>query len=126
MNSGIGDPKELNPFGIKALVNLPSVGKNASDHAILDVSWTVNVTNPLDAIAENMTLFDKVFTFWKRTGGAGPLGNIPLGTTHVAWQRLPKDSPAFATTPDQASGPNSPHIELIVTVTSTLTAYSEY
>jgi len=48
LNSGIGDEKELIAIGLKPLVNLPSVGKNLTDHPLASVTWRANSTETLD------------------------------------------------------------------------------
>jgi choline dehydrogenase-like flavoprotein len=51
LNSGIGDGEELTALGIKPLVNLPSVGKNLTDHPLGSVTWRVNSTETFDVYA---------------------------------------------------------------------------
>ena len=46
MRSGIGDPEELKSVGIKALVDLPGVGKNLQDHVIAFVPYEVKEDCP--------------------------------------------------------------------------------
>jgi choline dehydrogenase len=52
MNSGIGDREELAAIGIEPLVNLPSVGKNLTDHPLAYVTWRANSTDTLDAYVQ--------------------------------------------------------------------------
>ena len=49
MLSGIGDPAELMSLGIPTRVNLPSVGKNMTDHVFLENPWQVNNNNTIDS-----------------------------------------------------------------------------
>ena len=42
MLSGIGDSAELTRLGIPTRVDLPSVGKNMTDHVLLTNPWRVN------------------------------------------------------------------------------------
>ena len=49
LNSGIGASDELQALGIKPLVNLPSVGKNLTDHPLASVTWRVNSNQTFDA-----------------------------------------------------------------------------
>jgi len=44
LHSGIGDVNELKSVGIKALVDLPSVGKNLTDQPSIYVSFRANTT----------------------------------------------------------------------------------
>ena len=39
--SGIGHPQELEDVGIEAIVDLPSVGKNLTEHVLLIMGWNV-------------------------------------------------------------------------------------
>lgn len=48
MLSGIGDPEELNRFGIHAIVDLPSVGRNFTDHPRINLSWEMGITDVID------------------------------------------------------------------------------
>ena len=48
MNSGVGDHKELQSFGIPTVVNLPSVGKNFTDQLYVIISFLVSSNNTLD------------------------------------------------------------------------------
>lgn len=48
MNSGIGDSTELKAIGVKPLVNLPSVGKNLTDHPLIQIVYSVNSTETFD------------------------------------------------------------------------------
>ncbi|KIJ54911.1 GMC oxidoreductase [Sphaerobolus stellatus SS14] len=109
MHSGIGDRSELEPLGIKSLLNLPSVGKNATDQPGLFTTWLVNSTDTLDNLGRNMTLFNEAFQLWNETGG-GPFGNPP--ETHVGWARIPKNATIFQQVPDPSAGPNTPHFEI--------------
>jgi choline dehydrogenase len=45
-HSGFGDPEELQSVGITPLVNLPSLGKNLTDHPFLLVDFAANNTGP--------------------------------------------------------------------------------
>ncbi|KIJ50047.1 GMC oxidoreductase [Sphaerobolus stellatus SS14] len=113
LNSGIGDKTELQSLGIPSIVDLPSVGKNASDHTLIGIDWAVTEKNTLDVLGQPAIL-DSAISIWNKTGG-GPISLNAFGVTQIAWTRLPKNSPAFQTTSiDPAAGPNTPHIELII------------
>jgi len=62
--SGIGDKQELTRLGIQPIVNLPSVGKNATDHPVAVVTWLVNSTDTFDELARNATLFNEHLALW--------------------------------------------------------------
>jgi len=109
MHSGIGDRNELRAVGIKSILHLPSVGKNATDQPGIFASWNVNSTDTLDDLLINQTRFNNALAVWNQTGG-GPLGNPP--ETHVGWLRMPKNSSVFETIPDPAAGPETPHFEI--------------
>ncbi|TEB09915.1 pyranose dehydrogenase, partial [Coprinellus micaceus] len=106
MLSGIGDPSELIKLGIQPLVNLPSVGKNLSDHPRFTMSWQLGTSNVIDP-ATNSTLQDEFLEQWL-TNRTGPLSAPSLN--QVGWLRLPEDSGLWDEFEDPASGPNAPHI----------------
>ncbi|KAJ7833564.1 GMC oxidoreductase-domain-containing protein, partial [Mycena leptocephala] len=90
LHSGIGDQATLTTLKIPTLLDLPSVGKNATDQPqIFPVGWIVNSTQTLDPIFQNATRFDEALAEWNRSY-TGPLSGI--GTTHIAYLRLdPKE-----------------------------------
>ena len=115
LHSGIGDRNELSKFGIQPLHQLSSVGKNASDQCWVALSWRVNSNNTFDNLIRNKTLFNEAFKLWNETH-MGPLG---IGeSSHLAWKRIPQNSPIFKQFQDPTAGPKSPHIELLFTVYS--------
>ncbi|KAJ3564666.1 hypothetical protein NP233_g8146 [Leucocoprinus birnbaumii] len=109
MNSGIGDHAELSQFNIKTLVNLPSVGRNLTDHPIGIVQYSVNSTGTWDVL-DNSTFFDEQIEVWERTHKGIMTGSV---TNTVGFLRLPENSTIFDTTPDPTSGPGAAHIEII-------------
>ncbi|KIJ28588.1 GMC oxidoreductase [Sphaerobolus stellatus SS14] len=111
LHSGIGDTQELARAGIQPLLHLPSVGKNASDHPVTGLGWTVNSMDTLDEINRNITLFNEAFALWNETHGGLFSTN---GQGHIGWKRIPKTSPIFQKFPDLSAGPNSAHIELLL------------
>ncbi|KAF8590857.1 GMC oxidoreductase, partial [Ramaria rubella] len=111
MNSGIGDEEELHGVGIKAILHLPSVGKNVSDQPFLGTAWFVNSTDTLDNIERNATLFDDAFGLWNRTH-TGPFDGT--GLSHLAFLRLPENASIFEQISDPAAGPRSAHFELLI------------
>ncbi len=109
MNSGIGDSSELQKFDISPLVNLPSVGRNLSDHPVGFAQYVANNTDTLDNLS-NLTFFGEQLEFWKETHKgtmAGTVANI------VGFLRLPDNSTIFEKTLDPSAGPTGPHFEMI-------------
>ncbi|KAJ6527898.1 aryl-alcohol oxidase precursor [Mycena vulgaris] len=113
LNSGIGNQTTLSALGIPTVLNLPSVGQNASDHPFVAITWSVNSTQTLESITQNSTRFDEAFAEWN-TSRTGPFVDSAVVATHAAWLRLPPNSPAFVGHPDPSSGPGSPHIEFLI------------
>ncbi|KAJ7279965.1 hypothetical protein C8J57DRAFT_1174649 [Mycena rebaudengoi] len=92
MNSCIGDRKVLEPAGVTPLLDLPSVGQNASDHSLFSASWSVNSTETVDSINLNATRFDEAFAEWNKSH-TGPF--VEPGITHLASLCLDGDAPIF-------------------------------
>ncbi|KAJ6594315.1 alcohol oxidase [Mycena capillaripes] len=113
LHSGIGESSALTNLGIKPLHNLPSVGKNMSDHPILFFSFFVNSTNTYEAEERNATLAAEELAQWNSTRTGLDVDN-PL--THLAWLRVPASSRStvFKNSPDVSSGPNTPHYEFLI------------
>ncbi|KAJ7449302.1 hypothetical protein FB451DRAFT_1187393 [Mycena latifolia] len=109
MHSGIGDRTTLTALGIPSLLDLNSVGKNATDQPIIGASWSVNSTQTVNSITQNITRYNEAFAQWNRTH-TGPF--VELGPTHIAWLRLDEDSPIFNNVTDPSAGPHTPHIEM--------------
>ncbi|KXN87008.1 Alcohol dehydrogenase [acceptor] [Leucoagaricus sp. SymC.cos] len=111
MHSGIGDSRELRSIGIWPLVDLPSVGKNLTDHPFYNITFRANTTNTVDNINKNATLFAEVFQEWL-TKREGPMTNAL--TNNIMWLRLLENSTAFQNHPDPSSGLTTPHWELAI------------
>ncbi|KAJ7312483.1 aryl-alcohol oxidase-like protein [Mycena albidolilacea] len=110
MHSGVGDRKALTALGISSVLDLPSVGQNATEQPSIHAGgWSVNSTQTVDSIHQNATLFNDAYREWNTTH-TGPFVDISI--THIAWLRLDADSPIFENVRDPAAGPNTPHIEL--------------
>ncbi|EAU87010.1 hypothetical protein CC1G_08481 [Coprinopsis cinerea okayama7 len=108
--SGIGDAAELEKLGIQPKVDLPSVGKNLTEHPFAALFWKLGINGTFNSSADP-TLPDQWFQEWQnsRTG--------PLTYTHgnaAAWTRLPDDSPIYSQHPDPSSGSNTPQFELYI------------
>ncbi|KAF8199817.1 alcohol oxidase [Mycena galopus ATCC 62051] len=110
LHSGIGDAESLTALGISPVHNLPSVGKNLSDHPLVRTSWLVNSTNTFDNAERNATLAAEELQEWI-TSKAGPL--IDPTTSQLGWLRLPDDSPILQNFSDPSSGPLSAHFEML-------------
>ncbi|GLB40422.1 putative aryl-alcohol oxidase [Lyophyllum shimeji] len=98
-------------MGITPVANLPSVGKNLSDQPALGNAWFVNSNDTLDNITNNATLRAELLKQWKERK-TGPL--VASSVSHLAWLRLPANSPIFDSFADPSSGPNTPHCELVI------------
>ncbi|KAF7357723.1 Pyranose dehydrogenase [Mycena venus] len=112
MHSGIGDSASLAALGIAPVHNLPSVGKNLSDHSFLRSSWLVNSTKTFDNLERNATLAAEALEEWTTTK-TGPL--VDSITSQIGWLRLPNNSSILQNFPDPSSGPLSPHFEMLFT-----------
>ncbi|KAJ3521612.1 hypothetical protein NMY22_g12245 [Coprinellus aureogranulatus] len=106
--SGIGDASELESKGVDSLVDLPSVGKNLTDQVLLYAPWVVGTNDTLEITPE---LQQEWLAEWteKRTG---PLAG--MGSNHLAWVRIPEDSPIWSQYDDASTGKNTPHLELVI------------
>lgn len=100
------------------IVNLPSVGKNMSDHVLLENLFQVNssVSDTYqdflapDALSAELAQWNK-----DHTGRAAEFGARQIG-----WLRLPSTDAIFKQFKDPALGPKSAHYELIFCVRSTV------
>lgn len=114
--SGIGDSAELSPLHIQTIINNPSVGENLSDHTLLPNIFTVSPTaSTLDNFLRDPTDVNDAVQQWVQNK-TGPFANNVVNT--FGFSRLPANSTIFKTTPDPAPGPNSPHWELILSVSA--------
>ncbi|KAJ7504892.1 aryl-alcohol oxidase-like protein [Mycena galericulata] len=111
MNSGIGNKNTLTALGIPSVLDLPSVGQNATDQPGIFATWSVNSTQTIDPIQQNATPFNEAYAQWNATH-TGPFTNVPV--THIAWTRLDANSAIFENVTDPSAGPKTPHIEIFV------------
>jgi len=109
MNSGIGDSAELRHFDIENLVDLPSVGRNLTDHPIGIVQYVANSTDTYDSL-NNQTIFEEQVQDWNQTR-KGVMTSSVANT--LGFLRLPANSSIFEQTPDPASGQGAAHFEII-------------
>ncbi|KAE9395797.1 aryl-alcohol oxidase-like protein [Gymnopus androsaceus JB14] len=107
LHSGIGDASELLAMNITPIVNASSVGKNLTDHPIVANSWLVNSTETFDEFTRNATKISELVEEWNNSR-TGPLVDAPA--RQLAWLRLPDIDPAE----DPSAGPNSAHLELVI------------
>ena len=107
MLSGIGDPAELTSFGIPVRVNLPSVGKNLTDHVLLPGPWQVNNNQTFDYYLAPDVLAQNIQE-WNRTH-QGPLSWTIVN--QMAWLRLPQNDTIIQTYGDPSPGPASAHYQ---------------
>lgn len=119
LHSGIGDQSDLKALGIPVLLHNPSVGKNLSDHPFFGTSFglvpgSIDV-GPWANLSIDPVLQAQALDLWE-TNRTGPYVAL-IGSDHVAWSRLPDNSPLFQSFSDPASGPNSPHIEMVLGAT---------
>ncbi|KAJ7739061.1 alcohol oxidase [Mycena maculata] len=112
LHSGIGNSTTLTSLGIRPVHNLPSVGQNLSDHALLPLGFLVNSNNTYETAERNATLAAEELVEWNTTR-SGPLVDNPL--SHMGWLRIPDNASIFDRFPDPAAGPNTAHYELIIT-----------
>ncbi|KAJ7609223.1 aryl-alcohol oxidase [Mycena polygramma] len=113
MNSGIGDQRTLEALGIPTVVDLPSVGKNSSDHTYFQMSWAVNSNQTIESVTQNATRFKEAFAEWNASHTGPFVGAILAPGTHAGWFRLKASSTAFDVHADPSPGPDAPHFEIL-------------
>jgi choline dehydrogenase-like flavoprotein len=113
MHSGIGDPAELSRVGIKPIVNLPSVGRNLSDHSVVRNVWPVNSTDTHETLARDPAVAAKALLLWQ-TMHTGPL--VDISFNQLGWLRVQNGSDVFSRLGDPSSGPKSAHFEIVISV----------
>ncbi|KAJ3543687.1 hypothetical protein NMY22_g3054 [Coprinellus aureogranulatus] len=105
LNSGIGNETELRAVGVAPIHSLPEVGKGLTDHTGANPLWNATTQDPTvdpDAALEE----------W-RQNKTGPLSTAPVNRL-VLWSRIPTNASLWSSYEDPASGPRTPHFELIV------------
>jgi choline dehydrogenase-like flavoprotein len=110
LQSGIGPAAELSALGIPNIVDLPSVGKNLTDHPLNALYFTVKQNTTLDPILQNSTIMEQAIARWNATRD-GPLADTASNT--YAFMRLPENATIFSKVPDPAAGPLSSNTELL-------------
>ncbi|KAF5353063.1 hypothetical protein D9758_008769 [Tetrapyrgos nigripes] len=112
LNSGIGDAETLTNLGIPSTLDLPSVGQNYTDQALVPYIWIVNSTDPNDFLSQDEFVREGQLEQW-RENRTGPLADGP-GVT-LCFFRLPDNASIFETVEDPSAGPNTSHIEMVFT-----------
>ncbi|KAJ7629918.1 alcohol oxidase [Mycena rosella] len=107
LHSGIGDSSALKSLGITPLHNLPSVGKNMTDHTLLFLSFQVNNNNTWETFERDATLGEQALAEWTNTK-TGPLVDIPASQLGFLRADLAGQFP------DPAAGPTTPHFEFLI------------
>ncbi|KAJ7653291.1 pyranose dehydrogenase [Mycena polygramma] len=107
-HSGVGNATALRALGLTSLLDLPSVGANASDHPVVTETWAVSGNETLESVRQNATRFAVAFAQWNATK-TGPF--TAIGGTHVGWARLAHGQ--LGPFEDPSAGPATPHIELM-------------
>ncbi|KAF8148135.1 aryl-alcohol oxidase [Mycena galopus ATCC 62051] len=112
LNSGIGAYDTLSALGIPQVVDLPSVGQNAHDQPFFALGWAVNSMQTLESITQNATRAAEGLAQWEASH-TGPFVDSGIAT-HIAWLKLPPESPAFGVHADPSPGPGAPHLEFLL------------
>lgn len=112
LNSGIGDKSALAALNIPLVHNLPSVGKNLTEHPAIPVTWNTKI-----AVSDPDPAFEAAVAQWNNTR----TGRLVMAVAnHVGWFRMNESDPTVAALikefGDPAPGPKSPHIELLPTM----------
>jgi choline dehydrogenase-like flavoprotein len=113
--SGIGNADDLQALNISVLIDNPAVGANLIDHVLLPNVFNVKGDESLDRLMRDPTLLGPAIDQWT-TNRTGIIANSI--TTTLGFARLPNNLPIFKTVADPASGPKSPHWEIVVEVTA--------
>lgn len=121
MHSGIGDANDLSRFGIKPIVNLPSVGRNLSDHPLTAIVWLVNTTETIETLSRDPVIAAKALAEW-RTNRTGPF--VDTVFNQIGWLRVKNGEKTFQKYRDPSAGPLAPHFGLLFQVCIFFTATS--
>ncbi|KAF9460386.1 hypothetical protein BDZ94DRAFT_1311521 [Collybia nuda] len=108
LNSGIGNATELAALGVTPLVDLPDVGENFVDHPFGGIRYNSTGNDTFDDVNRVPELREQVMEEWKNNG-TGPFTNTIIG--HIMFMRT-QNQTVLAN--DPASGPKTPHIEILI------------
>ena len=117
--SGLGPAAQLKSLGIRPALDLPAVGANLIDHAIVCPPFRVNNDNTFDELQRNATLAAAAFQQWTTNA----TGRLSAGfTNNIGWLRIPKNESVWQEVQsDPSSGKTAGHYELLPVVSSTTT-----
>lgn len=121
--SGIGNAADLAALSISTLINNTAVGANLMDSPSLPNIFSVGNASiiTLDNDLRNQTELSEDLTNWE--GSKRGTGNLSNGIVNMlGFARLSPTASIFETTADPASGPLSPHFEIIPVVSSAIHA----
>ncbi|KAF5371725.1 hypothetical protein D9758_003500 [Tetrapyrgos nigripes] len=110
LHSGVGPSDSLTNIGITPLHNLPSVGRNLSEQALLPYGFLVNSTDP--TATANPTPIPEMLAEWNNSR-SGPLVDGALNS--IGFGRLPEDSEIYQRFEDTSAGPNGGHFQISFT-----------
>ncbi|KAJ7699532.1 aryl-alcohol-oxidase from pleurotus Eryingii [Mycena rosella] len=107
MLSGVGPKEELQKFGIKSVVDLPDVGRNLQDQAIVGLQWEAKAET-LSGLLNDPAAFSAALAQYaiNKTGIAAANSVV----NSIAFLRLPDGSPLLKGG-DPAAGPHAAHFE---------------
>jgi choline dehydrogenase-like flavoprotein len=102
LNSGIGKSSDLSAVGVTPIVDLPDVGANMVDHGLVFNKFLVNSTDTYEKITRDPAAANASLSEWMKTHDGFFSDTI---TSHISWNRLPKDSPFIKEYGDSSAGP---------------------
>ena len=111
--SGIGNADKLKMLNIPVLINNPAAGANLIDHILLPNIFNVKGNESLDLFLRDPNILGAVINQWT-ANRTRVVANSAVNTFGFA--RLPNNLLIFKTVADPASGPKSPHWEMVFIV----------
>jgi choline dehydrogenase len=113
--SGIGNADDLKALNIPVLIDNPAVGANLIDHVFLPNIFNVKGNESLDSFLRDPSLLGAAIDQWTANRTGIVASNI---VNTFGFARLPSNSSIFKTIADPASGPKSPHWEMVFAVSN--------
>ncbi|KAJ7733596.1 GMC oxidoreductase-domain-containing protein [Mycena olivaceomarginata] len=95
LHSGIGDSESLASLGISPVHDLPSVGRNLSDHPHVRISWLVNSTKTFNNAERNATVASEELEEWLTTKTVWVLNNLLSRGSVTLNSAYPFDTPVI-------------------------------